>query len=123
MSDEPIINAESEHSADRVDSVDFYWRPGCGFCMILDRSLSKAGIPLSKHNIWDDPADAATVRGHAGGNETVPTVVLDDIAMVNPSANEVLEAIAARAPHLLAEDWEPSEPGRVTRAARRLLGG
>ena len=41
-----------------IDAVDFYWRPGCGFCMMLERGLNKAEIPLAKHNIWDDPADA-----------------------------------------------------------------
>ncbi|MEZ5168764.1 MAG: glutaredoxin domain-containing protein [Acidimicrobiales bacterium] len=42
--------------------VEFYWRPGCGFCMMLDRSLAKHGITMHKHNIWEDPAHAAVVR-------------------------------------------------------------
>lgn len=106
-----------------IDAVDFYWRPGCGFCMMLDRGLSSAGVPMAKHNIWDDPADAEIVRAWANGNETVPTVVIGDVGLVNPSANEVIEVLTAKAPHLVPEGWEPPEPGRLGQAARRLFGG
>lgn len=108
---------------DTTTGVDFYWRPGCGFCMMLDRSLSKAGVPMHKHNIWDDPAHAATVRDWANGNETVPTVVIGDVGLVNPSANEVISVLSQKAPHLVPDGWEPPQPGRVASAARRLLGG
>ncbi len=107
----------------RIDSVQFYWRPGCGFCMMLDRSLAKAGIPVEKHNIWDDPANAETVRSWAGGNETVPTVVVDGVGLVNPSADEVIGVLTTKAPHLVPEGWEPPRPGRMAGMARRLLGG
>lgn len=106
-----------------LTGVEFYWRPGCGFCMMLDRSLSKAGVTIHKHNIWDDPDHAATVRGWANGNETVPTVVIDDVGLVNPSADEVIGVLAVKAPHLVPDGWEPPQPGRVANAARRLLGG
>ncbi len=76
-----------------TDAITFYWRPGCGFCMMLDRKLSKLGIPMDKRNIWDDPDAAATVRSIANGNETVPTVVVGDISMVNPRAADVIEAM------------------------------
>jgi hypothetical protein len=36
------------------------------------------------------------VRGIANGNETVPTVVVGTIGMVNPSAAQVSAALAAR---------------------------
>ncbi len=73
--------------------VEFYWRPGCPFCSMLERSLAPSGLPLDKRNIWDDPVAAATVRGIANGNETVPTVVVGRISLVNPSADEVIEAV------------------------------
>lgn len=76
-----------------TDAITFYWRPGCGFCMMLDRKLAKLGIPMDKRNIWDDPDAAATVRSIANGNETVPTVVVGDISMVNPRAADVIEAM------------------------------
>lgn len=81
--------------------VEFYWRPGCWFCSSLEQALDAEGLPLTKRNIWDDPEHAAVVRAIAGGNETVPTVVVGDASMVNPSPAEVLEAVRARAPHLL----------------------
>ncbi len=106
-----------------VNAIHFYWRPGCGFCMMLDRNLARTGVDLVKHNIWDNPADAATVRRHARGSETVPTVVIGDTALVNPSANHVMSVVADKAPHLLPEDWEPRPHGRARSAVRRLLGG
>jgi glutaredoxin len=82
------------------DAITFYWRPGCGFCMALERRLGGIGVPLDKRNIWEDPEAAAVVRSVANGNETVPTVVVGDVAMVNPSVDRVLEAIRTEAPHL-----------------------
>ncbi len=81
--------------------VDLYWRPGCGFCMMLRRRLDQLGIERIEHDIWDDPAAAAVVRRYANGNETVPTVVVGDIGLVNPSADEVVRLLDQTAPHLL----------------------
>jgi len=106
-----------------LDAIDFYWRPGCGFCMMLERNLTRSGLSLVKHNIWDNAADAATVRDHARGSETVPTVVVGDTAMVNPSADTVLSVVAEKAPHLLPEEWEPRPSGRARSAMRRMLRG
>ena len=75
-------------------SVIFYWRPGCGFCAALERGLTRNDVALDKRNIWDDPDAAAFVRSVARGNETVPTVVVGEQSMVNPSVQEVLEALA-----------------------------
>ncbi len=86
---------------DQVDSIDFYWRPGCFFCSRLDRALSKKGFVLSKHNIWEDPDAAAHVRANANGNETVPTVTVGDTSLVNPSPDQVVRLVESRAPHLL----------------------
>lgn len=108
---------------DESTGVDFYWRPGCGFCMMLERGLSRAGVPLDKHNIWDEPAHAETVRHWANGNETVPTVVIGDVGLVNPSADDVIAVLATKAPHLVPDGWEPPQPGRLANTARRLLGG
>jgi mycoredoxin len=83
-------------------TVAFYWRPGCPFCWMLRRSLRRAGVDLDERNIWDDPDAAAVGRSVAGGNETVPTVVVAGTALVNPSAAAVLARLdrpaAARRP-------------------------
>ena len=109
-------------TADRIDAVEFYWRQGCGFCMSLHRKLERHGIPMAKHNIWEDPAAAAYVRSVANGNETVPTVRVGSAAMVNPSLDQVVEALRAEAPHLVPDDYEPQAPGAVSRLLDKLLG-
>jgi mycoredoxin len=101
-----------------TDAVHYYWRPGCGFCSMLRRGLDKAGISTVDHNIWDDPGSAAIVRSYANGDETVPTVVIGDVGMVNPSARQVTEHLMRHAPHLLPEGFEPPERGLFG----RLLG-
>ena len=83
--------------------IDLYWRPGCGYCAMLRRGLDSLGIERVEHNIWESADDAAVVREHANGNETVPTVVVGDRAFVNPSTSELVAHLAANQPHLLPE--------------------
>ena len=45
-------------------------------------------------NIWDDPDAAAIVRSIARGNETVPTVLVGGVGLVNPSVREIQAALA-----------------------------
>jgi mycoredoxin len=101
--------------------VDLYWRPGCGFCSSLRRQLDKLGIERVEHDIWDDPSHAAVVRQHADGNETVPTVVVGDVGMVNPSAAELVAHLAQHAPHLLPDGVEAPQPGAVGRALGKIF--
>lgn len=68
--------------------------------MRLGAGLKAANIPLNEHNIWESADDAAAVRAIADGNETVPTVIVGPVAMVNPSLKQVEAAIAEHAPHL-----------------------
>jgi glutaredoxin-like protein len=100
------------------EAITFYWRPGCGFCMRLDRGLSRLGVTVDKQNIWDDPDAAAFVRSVANGNETVPTVVVGDQAMVNPSLDLVVAALHEFAPHLI-----PDEPPERDGLVSRIFGG
>ena len=86
------------------EQIDFYWRPGCGFCMFLERRLNKADVPFRKLNIWDDPEHAAFVRSVANGNETVPTLRIGGQALVNPSLGDVLDTMRAETPELLPAD-------------------
>ena len=72
--------------------VRIYWRPGCIFCQRLRLALWLRRLPAEWINIWRNPDDAAYVRSVAGGNETVPTVVIDGQAFVNPPPREVVAA-------------------------------
>ena len=98
--------------------VTVYWRPGCGFCAGLFRGLERTGLAHERVNIWEDEAAASHVRSVANGNETVPTVVVGDVTMVNPSAAAVLDAIRAEAPHLEPDDQTP-EGGLLDRVLGR----
>lgn len=100
-----------------------FWRPACGFCSSLRRQLDGAGVPHRLVNIWEDPAGAAAVRAVAGGNETVPTVVIGPVGLVNPDVHQVLAAAAEHAPAAVPEGYEPPEPGRLGRFIGRALGG
>ena len=91
--------------------------------MNLERKLNGLNVPLTKHNIWDTPEAAATVRSIADGNETVPTVVIGNAKMVNPSPDQVLQAISNNAPELMPEGVETPAPGKVGRAINKFLGG
>lgn len=80
-----------------------FWRPACGFCSSLRRQLEATDLTYNEVNIWDDPSGAATVRSYAGGNETVPTVVVgtvgsaEAVGLVNPSVRQVLAAVEQHA--------------------------
>ena len=89
---------------------------------MLQRKLDKLGIERVEHNIWDDPDDAAIVRRHANGNETVPTVVIGDRGFVNPSAGELIAYLGVHHPELLTERFEAPEPSAAGRLAARVFG-
>ncbi|MBW3658730.1 MAG: mycoredoxin [Actinobacteria bacterium] len=74
--------------------VTVYWRPGCGFCSSLFRSLERSELDFDRVDIWQDEDAAAFVRSVANGNETVPTVQVGDVALVNPTGRDVLAALA-----------------------------
>ena len=102
-------------------SVEVYWRPGCMFCFWLRRGLERRGIAVEEHNIWDEPVAAAFVRSVAGGNETVPTVVVGERFMVNPTASQVEQLLAEVAPETLecSRERAAKRGGRI----RRLMPG
>lgn len=102
------------------DAIDLYRRSGCVWCVSLERSLDRAGIPYRTRDIWEDPDAAAFVRSVARGNETVPTVVVGDRALVNPSGREVVDALRDQAPHLLPDGDELAKPGLLERLLERL---
>lgn len=86
-----------------ASEVVVYWRPGCPYCWLLRRALRQRRLPTREVNIWTDPDAAAVVRSIADGNETVPTVVVGDVAMVNPTPAQVIGAVRQQAPQLLAQ--------------------
>jgi mycoredoxin len=128
--EEPIVSDPAPEPAPgepapsaSAPAVVVHWRPGCGFCSSLLRGLERTGVPFERRDIWQDEDAAAFVRSVAGGDETVPTVRVVDVALVNPSVREVLVEVRDRAPGLLPDGFAIPEPGRAARTVRRLLGG
>lgn len=92
----------TEHAmGGRVEAVEVFWRPGCPFLEGLGRVLEEAGVATNLRNIWENPDDAAIVRSIADGKETVPTLIIGPVALVNPSARLVMATLREHAPHLL----------------------
>lgn len=113
----------TEHVDQQHEPVVVYWRPGCGFCSSLLRKLDASGLRFDRRNIWEDDDASAFVRTAANGNETVPTVRVGEMVLVNPSADDVLSQVAEVSPGQLPDGYEPSPPGRMAQAMNRLLGG
>ncbi|MGY0005817.1 glutaredoxin domain-containing protein [Micromonospora sp. I033] len=76
--------AEARERSARDGRPVVYWRPGCRYCLRLRLRLGRRAGRAYWVNIWRDPDGAAAVRVVTGGDETVPTVVLRDGAVVNP---------------------------------------
>jgi mycoredoxin len=73
-----------------------YTTPWCGFCRNLKKQLARDGIEMTEIDIEQDPAAAEFVMSVNGGNQTVPTIVLPDgTTLVNPSAAQVRDRLAA----------------------------
>ena len=80
--------SQPDHCASPHDIV-VYARPGCPYCFTLRAGLRRAGVEFREINIWENPDAAAFVRLVANGNETVPTVTIGPVSLVNPSARQV----------------------------------
>ena len=128
MDDDGTVKGQAMAEGAGGEAV-FYWRPGCPFCYVLDAGLRRAGVDVTKVDIWADPRAAAEVRSITGGDETVPTVVVGDSAMVNPSTGQVVAAVREHAPHLLrtgagaSEGASGGDRGGPRSWLARLLGG
>ncbi|MFD6993643.1 glutaredoxin domain-containing protein [Streptomyces sp. NPDC059943] len=83
--------------AQRRSAVDgrpvVFWRSGCKHCLRLRIRLGRDARRLHWVDIWRDPAGAAAVRAANDGDETVPTVIVDGRAHVNPDPAWVREQL------------------------------
>ncbi len=90
---------EDRHSTTRCADPDSAYEPG---------------TPASVDSSAQDPDAAAFVRSVANGNETVPTVAVGDVHMVNPSVRRV------RAVSTLASGVPGPTRRRCLRRGRRV---
>lgn len=124
IDEEPAVPAAPEAPvADVGAEVVVYWRAGCPYCRSLFRQLDRRAIAHRRVDIHADPAAAALVRSIARGNETVPTVTVGPVSLVNPDVTDILDLAIEHAPHVVPEGYEPRQPGRLGRWVLRALGG
>ncbi len=102
--------------------LEVFWRPGCGSCASLRRSLHEAGVDARWRNIWDDAPAAAFVRSVADGNETVPTVTLDDRVFVAPRPTLLLQELRVAHPELDLRPVRAWPPLRVLQWVGVIVG-
>lgn len=68
------------------------WKPGCPYCERLLRSLGK-DERVTWVNVWEDEEASLVVRGLNDGDEYVPTAIVGDDVLRNPSADELTAAL------------------------------
>ena len=115
------MSTDAAGPAPAPDAIHFFTRPGCPFSAYLSHRLRRLGLPLEYHDIWVDRDAAAFVRSVAGGDETVPTVVVGDVTLVAPRVREVIAVTTDRAPHLLRDQGSADGSRRPVAAAGRRL--
>jgi mycoredoxin len=94
-------NGDGSDEAPGGPPLVVYWRPGCGFCGRLRRTLDRAGVVHELRNIWEDQDARRFVAEHNRGNETVPTVALGDRVMTNPNPTQLVARLAEERPDLV----------------------
>ena len=87
-----VSAAEGARAADE-GRVVVYWRKGCPFCRRLQLMLGKRVADVVWVDVWADPDASAWVRSVNGGDEVVPTVVIDGLPHTNPPPRQVLAAL------------------------------
>ncbi|HYN29409.1 MAG TPA: glutaredoxin domain-containing protein [Dermatophilaceae bacterium] len=91
----PSTTPHAEALSRAEHGVAVYWRPGCPFCGRLRMALRPHRDEVAWVDIWSDPEGRAWVASVNGGDETVPTVVIDGVRHTNPSPRTVLAALRA----------------------------
>jgi mycoredoxin len=79
-----------------TDAITMYSTTWCGHCRRLKRQLDEAGIALEVVELDEQPSDAVdtAIMARTGGYRTVPTLVVGEVLLVNPSLEQVKAALA-----------------------------
>lgn len=102
-------------TAPGASQIVVYWRPGCPFCRRLRSQLRRHLVEHRLVNIWEDRAAAQFVRSVANGNETVPTVTVAGVPLVNPSVQDVLALTGTGTPASTSPAFGQPVPRRFAR--------
>lgn len=94
--------------------LTLYWRPGSPQCARLRGHLRRVGLATVAVDIAQDEAAAARLRALTQGRETVPTLVVDRVVLINPRPHRAVALVAEVRPDL-------APPATVRRSARIQL--
>ena len=70
-----------------------FWKPGCRYCERLLLAL-RGDDRITWVNVWQDQDANAVVRSLNDGNELTPTALVGEQVLINPSADQLREALA-----------------------------
>lgn len=92
--DAPMATPTTGQAPGHTGRLTMYTTTWCGFCRRLKSQLARDGIQMNEVDIERDPAAATYVMSVNGGNQTVPTVIVEtpdagQVVLTNPSAKEV----------------------------------
>lgn len=78
--------------------VTMYSTPWCGYCRRLKRQFDDAGIDYREIDVDATPGYDERIIEASGGYRTVPTVEVGGKMLVNPTLQEVEDALNEAAP-------------------------
>jgi mycoredoxin len=73
--------------------ITIYTRPWCGSVLRVKRWLDQRGIPYTEINIAQDKEAARYVESLNGGNQAVPTIVVDGVHVATEPSTADLERL------------------------------
>ena len=76
--------------------VKIYSTTWCGYCRRLKRQMEERGIAFTDIDIEEQPELGERIVDATGGYRTVPSVEVGDRLLVNPSIDQVQEAMESR---------------------------
>lgn len=65
----------------------------CGYCRRLKRQMDEAGISYAEVDLDEDPTHDDRIIAQTGGFRTVPTLEVAGRLLVNPTIQEVKDAL------------------------------
>jgi glutaredoxin len=89
----PRATPHAQAQAFAEHGVAVYWRPRCPFSARLRMAVRRHSDRVAWVDIWQDDAGRAWVASVNGGDETVPTVVIDGTPYTNPDPALVQRAL------------------------------
>lgn len=75
--------------------VVLYTTAWCSYCRSLKRALEEASIEYAEVDIEEEPRYGAVIESLTGGFRTVPTASVCGKYLVNPTLDDIVQALEA----------------------------